>query len=89
LNVRLIIVLIVLAAVVASALGVVYTQHESRRYAVQLGQLEDQRDQYIAEWSRLQIEQAWRADAGNVENSARGRLGMQPPAETVILVVEP
>ena len=88
-NLRLFIVLVVLAAVIASALGVVYARHESRQYATRLGMLEDQRDQYIAEWSRLQIEQAWRADAGNVENTARGRLGMQSPEDTVILVVEP
>ena len=88
-NARLIIILFLLAAVIASSLGVIYTRHESRRFAVELGLLEDQRDEYIAEWSRLQIEQAWRADAGNVENTARGRLGMQPPVETVILVVEP
>ena len=88
-NTRLIIILFLLAAVIASSLGVIYARHESRRYAVELGLLEDQRDEYIAEWSRLQIEQAWRADAGNVEKTARGRLGMQPPAETLILVVEP
>lgn len=88
-NLRLFIVLIVLTSVIASALGVVYTRHESRGHAAQLGLLEDQRDQHIAEWSRLQIEQAWRADAGNVENTARGQLGMHSPEETVILVIEP
>ena len=88
-NVRLILVLIALAAVIGSALGVVYTRHESRREAATLGQLEDQRDAYIAEWSRLQLEQAWLADASNVENKARDSLGMEPPAETRILVVDP
>ena len=87
-NARLIIVLLALAAVVASALGAVYNRHESRRHAVQLGVLEAQRDEYIAEWSRLQLEQAWLADASNVESRARERLGMEPPAETRILVVE-
>ncbi len=88
-NVRLIIVLLALAAVVASALGAVHARHESRRQAVQLSALEEQRDAYIAEWSRLQLEQAWLADASNVESRARERLGMEPPAETRILVVEP
>ncbi|MBT8053653.1 MAG: cell division protein FtsL [Xanthomonadales bacterium] len=88
-NARLILTLIALAAVIGSALGVVHTRHESRRYSVELGQLEDRRDEYIAEWSRLQIEQAWLADAGHVESEARQRLGMQEPERRVILVVEP
>jgi cell division protein FtsL len=89
LNARLIVTLIALAAVIGSALGVVYTRHESRRQSVTLGLLEDQRDAYIAEWSRLQLEQAFLADAGQVESKARERLGMQPPPETLILVVDP
>jgi len=89
LNARLIVTLIALAAVIGSALGMVFTRHESRRQSVELGRLEDQRDDYIAEWSRLQLEQAFLADAGQVESKARERLGMQPPPETLILVVEP
>jgi cell division protein FtsL len=89
LNARLIIILLALAAVIGSALGVVHTRHESRRQAVELGLLEDERDAYIAEWSRLQLEQAYLADAGHVESKAREQLGMQLPAETLILVIEP
>lgn len=88
-NARLIIILLALAAVIGSALGVVHTRHESRREAVELGLLEDERDAYIAEWSRLQLEQAYLADAGHVESKAREQLGMQPPVETLILVVDP
>jgi cell division protein FtsL len=89
LNVRLIITLVALVAVIVSALGVVYTRNESRRFAAHLGELEDQRDDYVAEWSRLQLEQAWLADASNVESKAREQLHMQSPGETLILVVEP
>ena len=88
-NARLIIALLALAAVIGSALGIVYTRHESRRHSVELGQLEDQRDAYIAEWSRLQLEQAWLADASNVESKASEQLGMRAPEETLILVIEP
>ncbi len=87
-NARLVILLITLAAVVGSALGVVYTRHESRRQAVELGLLEDQRDAYVAEWSRLQIEQAVLAGASLVESRAREKLGMDNPADARILVVE-
>jgi cell division protein FtsL len=77
-----------LALVIGSALGVVYTRHESRRAAVELGLLEDQRDEFIAEWSRLQLEQAWLADASHVESKAREHLGMEIPEKSVILVVD-
>ena len=87
-NSRLIITLIALAAVICSALGVVYARHESRRHAVDLGMLEDQRDEFIAEWSRLQIEQAVLAGASLVESKAREHLGMESPENAVILVVE-
>ncbi len=86
-NVRLLIVLVVLAAVIGSALGVVYSRHESRRQAVRLGELENERDAFIAEWSRLQLEQAFLGDAGQVESKARGELDMQSPDEIRILVV--
>jgi cell division protein FtsL len=89
LNARLLAILIVLTAVIVSALGVVYTRHDSRRAAVELGMLEDERDAYIAEWSRLQLEQAWLADASHIESKARDSLGMKTPENTVILVVEP
>ncbi len=88
-NARLIVILIVLTAVIGSALGVIHTRHESRRQSVQLGLLEDQRDAFIAEWSRLALELAWLTDASHIESKARGQLGMQPPGRIRILVVKP
>lgn len=87
-NFRLILTLALLALVTTSALGVVYTRHQSRSLAVELGELENARDETIAEWSRLQLEQAWLADASHVESKARHELGMDQPAETRILVVD-
>ena len=74
---------------VASALGVVYARHQSRQLAVQLGQLETERDNAVAEWSRLQLEQAWLADAGQIEAKARKELGMRAPENTRIMVISP
>lgn len=88
-NARLLAILIVLVAVIGSSLGVVYTRHESRREAVTLGALENERDAFIAEWSRLQLEQAWLADASHIESKASDSLGMRTPENTVILVVDP
>lgn len=79
----------VLIANVTTALGVVYTQHESRRLAIELGGLEARQDEGLAEWSRLQIEQGWLADASQIETKAREVLQMHQPDETHILVVRP
>jgi len=84
---RLLILVLVMLAVVGSALGVVYTRHQSRHLAVELSALEADHDAAVAEWSRLQLEQAWLADAGQIESTARNTLKMQPPGEVNILVI--
>jgi cell division protein FtsL len=89
LNSQILVLFLVLTAVVSSALGVVYTRHQSRLLAVELGVLEARQDDGLAEWSRLQIEQGWLADASQIEKTARGVLKMQQPTETQILVVRP
>ena len=86
-NARLLILIIILIADVVSALGVVYTRHQSRHLAVQLGALETLQDNAMAEWSRLQLEQAWLADASQIEGTARRQLEMKRPEKTRILVV--
>ncbi len=88
-NSQILILLLVLVADVSSALGVVYTRHQSRLLAVELGALEGQLDEGLAEWSRLQIEQGWLADASQIEKTAREVLQMQQPDQTHILVVRP
>jgi len=89
LNAQVLILILVLVADVSSALGVVYTRHQSRLLAVELGALEVLQDEGLAEWSRLQIEQGWLADASQIEKTARGVLQMQQPETTRILVVRP
>jgi len=79
---------LLLLADVGSALGVVYTRHQSRHLAVELGALEAEQDAAVAEWSRLQLEQAYLADAGQIEGTARGKLRMQSPGKVNILVID-
>lgn len=86
---RVLLLIIILAADVGTALGVVYTRHQNRHLSVQLGALEKARDAAMAEWSRLQLEQAYLADAGGIELKARQQLGMTVPEESRILVVRP
>lgn len=86
---QIIILLVVLASVIGSALGVVNMRHQGRLLAIELSELETEQDEGLAEWSRLQIEQGWLADASRIEKTARGVLRMQQPPTTQILVIEP
>jgi cell division protein FtsL len=78
---------LLLVCVVASALWWIYTLHESRTLFLQLEQLSAQHDEAMAEWSRLQIEQATFADASRVEQIARENLNMTIPEQLEILVI--
>lgn len=71
---------VLLLAVVLSALALVAVKHQSRQV---VGELESQvveRDRIAIEWARLQLEEGARASHGMVERTARGELGMYLPA---------
>lgn len=71
--------LALLVAVIASALGVVWTRHESRVLFVQLTALQNQRDELNIEYGRLELEQATHAEPRRVDSEARQKLGMLEP----------
>ena len=73
------IVLALLVAVVASALGVVWTRHENRVLFVSLTALQNQRDELNIEYGRLELEQATHAEPRRVDDEARQKLGMLEP----------
>lgn len=72
-------ILALLVAVIASALGVVWTRHESRVLFVQLTALQNQRDELNIEYGRLELEQATHAEPRRVDSEARQKLGMLEP----------
>jgi len=72
-------VLLLLVAVIGSALGVVWTRHESRVLFVQLTQLQRQRDDLNIEYGRLELEQATWAEPRRIDDEARRKLGMVDP----------
>lgn len=87
-NARALVVLLVLAAAaVGSAIGVVYARNEGRRLFIELTRLEAERDELNVEFGRLQLEQATWADTNRIEQIARGELGMvfPAPAETKVI----
>lgn len=78
---------LLLALVITSALGVVYSKHHSRKLFVELQQVREQIDELNVDWGRLQLEQsAWSAH-GRIESIARKRLGMKlPDANEVVYI---
>ena len=85
---RLLLVVLLLATI-ASAIGVVYSRHRHRQLFVELTRLEHARDELNIEFGRLQLEQATLAQATRVDQETRGRLGMKFPEAADIVVVRP
>lgn len=77
------------AAVIASALGVVWARHEHRQAYIALSTLEKQRDELNIEFGRLQLEQATWSEANRIEQVAGTRLGMTFPSDDDIVVLKP
>lgn len=79
--------IVLLLAVMGSAIAVVFERQESRLQFVEFDRLQKERDEMNFEWGRLQIEQATWAENNRIEQIARSRLGMisSSAAETVII----
>ena len=86
---RMIALLVLLALVVSSAIGVAVTRNEARQLFRETETLSRTRDAELEEWSRLQLEQAFLADISRIENIAAEQLDMQPAEPINLLVVEP
>jgi cell division protein FtsL len=80
---------VLLLAVVASGVAVVWARHQDRAAFVQLTNLQNQRDALNVEFGRLELEQATWASPSRTEAIARGQLGMiSPPAASVEMLRE-
>lgn len=73
---------------VASALGVVASQHQARQIFSELEREQARARQLEVEWGQLQLEQSTWAALARVEMIARERLGLQEPQPGRIVVVE-
>lgn len=82
-----VIVLLLLAAVVTSAIGVVYARQQDRLLFGELTRLTHEQDDANTEFGRLELEQATWAEPNRIEQIARGQLGMINPgaADTVVV----
>jgi cell division protein FtsL len=80
---------VLLLAVIASGVAVVWARQQDRSAFVQLTRLQNQSDALNVEFGRLELEQATWASPSRIEQVARGRLGMiSPPAASVEMIRE-
>lgn len=84
--IRLNVILIVL--VLASALGLVSSQHQSRKLFSEIERLQSREQALEVEWNQLQLEQSTWAAHARVEKVARARLNMTTPDAQHILVID-
>jgi cell division protein FtsL len=82
-------VLVVLLAVVATAVGVVYSKHKGRELFIELQMLGNERDSMDVEWGQLQLEQSTLTTQGQVEHAAREQLGMVILSADNMVIVKP
>jgi len=73
---------------VASALGVVSSQHKGRKLHSEIEHQQTLTQNLELEWGRLQAKQSSLAAHRQVESIARGRLGMVSPDAEQIIVLE-
>jgi cell division protein FtsL len=79
--------LVLLALVVASAVGLVTSRHKARKLFIELDREQSLVRQYETEWGQLQLEQSTWATPARIEKIAREQLRMQLPGQGRIQVV--
>jgi len=81
--------LILLVAVLISALAVVSTNHRARKLITEFEREQERMRALDVEWGQLQLEQSTWATHARIEQIARDKLGMHAPRPTQLLVLEP
>jgi cell division protein FtsL len=81
--------LILLAAVLISALAAVSTSHRARKLFMEFEREQQRMRALEVEWGQLQLEQSTWATHARVEQIARDKLGMHAPRPAQIVTAEP
>jgi len=84
----LVVITVLFSLVLASAILLVYSKHQSRKLFVELQQLKHQVDALNTEWSQLQLEQSAWSGHGRIERIARKRLSMVMPESVDVVFVQ-
>lgn len=83
-----VLLIILLAGVVASAVSLVALKHHGRQLFIELEREGRRHDEHQVEWSRLQIELGWLGETGRIETQAVERLHMKSPGQVRVLVAD-
>lgn len=83
----LLITLVLVAALLASAIGVIYAVHLNRQLFSSLNRLQVQRDAYQRTWSQLLLEESALSAHSRVEQHAVTDLNMKVPGRDDITLV--
>jgi cell division protein FtsL len=75
--------------VLVSAVGVIWSKHQSRTAFIALQRLQNERDRLDIEWGQLKLEQSAWASPGRVEQVAHVKLNMIVPMPTEVRIVQP
>lgn len=81
--------LLLIAIVLASALGTVASQHTARKLFTEMEREQERMRQLEVEWGQLQLEQSTWATHGRVERLARDELRMIIPQANDLRIVQP
>ncbi len=84
-----IVCLVLILTGLASAIGCIYSKHQSRKLFTELQAMTKERDRLEVEWGRLQIEQSTWSTHARVERLAREQMRMRTPVAGEILLVRP
>ena len=81
--------LLLWALLLSSAIGVVWSRHETRSLFIELQSLSNERDALDIEWGQLKLEQSAWSTHGRVEQTARVNLRMVIPRPNEVRIVTP
>ena len=81
--------LVLVFAIIASSISVVYAKHQSRQLFIELQSLGNDRDDMDVEWGQLQLELGTLTAQGEVESAARERLGMVNLSRSNTVIIKP
>ncbi|MBY6205159.1 cell division protein FtsL [Halomonas denitrificans] len=80
------ILVLLLVAVIVSAVALVGARHEARQLFIELEAAAGDHDAERVEWSRLQLELAFLGESSRIESQAREQLQMRAPSRVGLLV---
>lgn len=80
---------VLLLSFLASGLGLVYTEHFSRKLLDQLSLQQAQQSELELEWQQLMLEQSAIAAKAVVHEVARSHLNMVEPEPTDVIYIKP